>query len=206
MDRDEEAARNKALYALRRPQDFAPWEVEHPDGCKLFEAIYALTLPEWRKSVANFLADVEVGLLPESRPLMQDHFWRHILYRLQVGELVMRARPVGGDQVQDVPPEMLDDAKPDFVANKITCNGVTFGAVRVFDHFHTPIPTSERMETAETRAERWMRENVTRYVANQRDGRVTACRKALGIGKDAALHGWNSLDETIKGVPRTPKK
>lgn len=133
MDRDEQAARNMALFEMRRPQDFKLWEVEHPNGCKLIEAIYALTLPNWRKSVADFLANVAVGLSSDrERAMMQDHFWRHILYRLQAGELVMRGRRDGGDQ-ENVPPDMLDDAEPDFATNRVTCGSVVFRAIRIFE-------------------------------------------------------------------------
>ena len=132
MDRDEQAARNQALAALRRPEKHTPWEVNRPAGWKLIEAIYGLTLPDWRKSVSDFLADVDVGLFPEQWPLMQDHFWRHILFRLQAGELVAQARRHGGDTSQIIPLDMLDDAEPDFANNRLTCGGVVFGSIRVF--------------------------------------------------------------------------
>ena len=133
MDRHEQAARNQALFARRRPQDFAPWEAEYPEGCKLREAIRALVAPPWRKSVSDWLADMDVGLLPEQWPVMEDHFWRHILYRLQAGELTMRARSNDDHQMEDIPADMLDDAVPDFGNNRITCCGTTFFTVRIFE-------------------------------------------------------------------------
>lgn len=207
MDRDEEAARNKALYALRRPEDFAPWETKYPDGCKLAEAIYALTLPGWRKSVADFLADMAVGLFSERRPAMQDHFWRHIVYRLQAGELVMRGHR-GGDPLEDVAPNMLDETEPDFAANCVTCCGVLFRGVRILPADAAEAPQEERdaSKTPKQSTRDWMIQNVTAYRSGQRDDAEKRCRKALGVKNPEAREGWNALPVDIKGKSRKPSK
>lgn len=68
----------------------------------------------------------------------------------------------------------------------------------------TLAPTSAPLPDEE-RAAHWMRENVTKYIARQRDDRVTDCINATKVRKEAAVAGWNALPEAIKGSSRRPK-
>ncbi len=58
-------------------------------------------------------------------------FWWDVLGQIARGELLMRGRQLGDLTVRDITPDLLDDAEPDLTANRITCVGVTFGALRI---------------------------------------------------------------------------
>lgn len=67
------------------------------------------------------------------------------------------------------------------------------------------LPASVHAREADSRLERasnWMRQNVTRYVAKQRDDRVAECMVAVSVRKEVAKAGWAALPETIKGRSR----
>lgn len=115
------------------PEDFKPWTTVRPGGCTLLQAITELVRPEWRNSVSNFLARVHAGIEPASGLNAEiDKYWFHVLWRLQRGELTMKAKRLGETVVQDIGPDLLDDPKWKFPANEITCGGVTFWGVRIF--------------------------------------------------------------------------
>lgn len=60
----------------------------------------------------------------------------HFLWRLRHGEIRLRGRELGAgsnQSPQELPTDWFDDAQPDFTQNRLTCCGVTFGSVRVFE-------------------------------------------------------------------------
>ncbi len=128
----ERDAKVRAIYAMRHPEHFKPWEEARPEGHTLSQAMFGLTLPDWRHGVAEFLADVDVGLNPDRWQTMWDHFWGHLLYRLRAGQLFMRGLELATGAEWRSEPRMFDDAEPDFNLNRITCFGRTFGSIRVY--------------------------------------------------------------------------
>lgn len=205
--RDLEDMRRMALIRMRRPAHFRPWENVRPDGHRLQDAILELTLPSCRWTVQHLLADEEIGLYERSK-VFRDHLWQNLWWRLQQGQLFMRGLDLATGAEWRSEPRMFDDAEPDFNLNRITCFGRTFASIRVYespatsDTLHPPVgEPASGME----RAAAWMRENVTQYVANQRDDRVAECISAIRVKKDDAKAGWMALPEAIRGKSRQPK-
>ena len=192
MDDDERHAAHIAMMQRRRPQHFNPWENVRPNGHRLADAILELTLPSFRSTVSELLADEEVGFLGRSSGF-RDHLWRHVWWRLQQGQLFMRGLEIATGAEWQSEPRMFDDAEPDFARNRITCFGQTFASIRVYE---TSQASGEKLATA------WMLQNVTTYVANQRDDRVSDCMAATGVKKDDAKAGWMALPELIRGRSR----
>ena len=151
---------------------------------------------------------------------MEDHFWRHILYRLQAGELIMRARPYDGHQTEDIPADMLDDAEPDFANNRVKCGGVMFRTVRISLAAEVadvrkqdvkPEAISEPSaaapgSSAEVRAWRWMQTNVTIPGQWQREFAIADCRKQEDVTARVATAAWTKLEPNLRGARGKHKK
>lgn len=188
--------------------------IDRPHGWTLKEALSELQVEVFR---FVFASSAKAGY-------QRDHgrqvAWEGIAPQLERGELHATGILSGKTTPAAIHSSFAADAVPDFGKNTLSLNGTVYAGVRVWRGAGAggtlrPMPgrttdiadaeVSIAEESPENRAARWMRENVTKYVAKQRDRRVQECKSAAAVSQKQALQGWNLLPEAIKGPSRRPK-
>ncbi len=128
---DAWAAHVRQVVSTLRPEDFQPWnDVSLGNGRTLAEARLAFVPDVLRRQVSMHLAMLDAGI--ERRDGIEGLYaqcWTLLLDRLRRKEVWMDGCQFNQTEVQQISPRLLGNPKPDFVANEITCNGVTFGSV-----------------------------------------------------------------------------